>query len=71
MADNYAELFMADNGENTNARKEIIFPVLADGNTTQSYGIGAIIVGSRSSSEGTVVNYGCNGGWMASALQEI
>lgn len=63
LADNYAELFMADNGENTNARKEIIFPVLADGNTTQSYGIGAIIVGSRSSSEGTVVNYGCNGGW--------
>lgn len=63
LADNYAELFMADNGENADARKEIIFPVIADGNTTQSYGIGAIILGSRSSSEGTVENYGCNGGW--------
>ena len=63
LADNYAELFMADNGENPNANKEIIFPVLADGSSTQSYGIGAIILGSRASSEGTVENYGCNGGW--------
>ena len=63
LADDYAELFMADNGENVDARKEIIFPVIADGNTTQSYGIGAIILGSRSGSEGTVENYGCNGGW--------
>ncbi|WP_291562203.1 RagB/SusD family nutrient uptake outer membrane protein [Bacteroides sp.] len=63
LADDYAELFMADNGENADARKEIIFPVIADGNTTQSYGIGAIILGSRSGSEGTVKNYGCNGGW--------
>lgn len=63
LADDYSELFMADNGENADARKEIIFPVIADGNTTQSYGIGAIILGSRSGSEGTVENYGCNGGW--------
>lgn len=63
LADSYAELFMADNGENPKANKEIIFPVLADGNSTQSYGIGAIILGSRASSEGTVENYGCNGGW--------
>lgn len=63
LADRSEELFMADNGENADARKEIIFPVIADGNTTQSYGIGAIILGSRSGSEGTVENYGCNGGW--------
>ena len=63
LADNYDELFMADNGENANANKEIIFPIIADGNTTQSYGIAAIIMGSRASSEGTVENYGCNGGW--------
>lgn len=63
LADDYEELFMADNGENADANKEIIFPVIADGNTTQSYGIGAIILGSRSSSEGTVENYGCSGGW--------
>lgn len=36
---------------------------MADGSSTQSYGIGAIILGSRASSEGTVENYGCNGGW--------
>lgn len=63
LADNYAELFMADNGENPNANKEIIFPIIADGNTTRSYGIGAIILGSRSSSESSEATYGCVGGW--------
>lgn len=61
LADNYAELFMADNGENPNASKEIIFPVTADGETTQSYGIGAIILGTRASSQGT--ESGISGGW--------
>ncbi|WP_281695981.1 RagB/SusD family nutrient uptake outer membrane protein [Bacteroides clarus] len=63
LASNYADLFKADNGENPETLKEIIFPIIADGNVTQSYGIGAIILGSRSGSEGTVENYGCNGGW--------
>lgn len=63
LASDYADLFKADNGENPETLKEIIFPVIADGNVTQSYGIGAIILGSRSGSEGTVENYGCNGGW--------
>lgn len=63
LADNYAELFMADNGENANAVKEIIFPIIADGNTTQSYGIGAIILGSRSGSESSPETYGCSSGW--------
>ncbi len=63
LADNYTELLWRTTEKIAMPEKEIIFPVLADGNTTQSYGIGAIIVGSRSSSEGTVVNYGCNGGW--------
>lgn len=63
LATNYADLFKADNGENSETLKEIIFPIIADGNVTQSYGIGAIILGSRSGSEGTVENYGCNGGW--------
>lgn len=52
LADNYAELFMADNGENTAANKEIIFPIMADGETAQSYGIGAIILGTRGSNQG-------------------
>ncbi len=63
LADNYAELFMADNGENPRANKEIIFPIMADGTTTQSYGIGAIILGSRSGGESNVETYGCNSGW--------
>ena len=33
---NYAELFMADNGENTDARKEMIFTINFDGRWTQS-----------------------------------
>ncbi|WP_455673033.1 RagB/SusD family nutrient uptake outer membrane protein [Phocaeicola sp.] len=63
LADNYAELFMADNGENANANKEIIFPVCFDGNSTQSYGMGAIILGSRSASEFGNVPAGIGGGW--------
>lgn len=63
LADNYAELFMADNGENANTRQEIIFPIIFDGILTQSYGMGAILLGSRGSSVGTVESYGCEGGW--------
>ncbi|MFI3321874.1 MAG: RagB/SusD family nutrient uptake outer membrane protein [Rikenellaceae bacterium] len=63
LADDYAALFMADNGENVNAAQEIIFPVIFDGILTQSYGMGAIMLGSRGSSVGTVDSYGCEGGW--------
>ena len=38
LCDNYKELFMADNGENPEARKEIIFPLRQDGIRTKSYG---------------------------------
>ncbi len=62
LADNYAELFLADNGENTNANKEIIYPIMFDGETTQSYGIGAILLGSRGSNSGPET-YGCVTGW--------
>lgn len=34
----YEQIFMGDNGENTNARQEIIFPVRCDGATSRSYG---------------------------------
>lgn len=61
LAENYAELFMADNGENVNVNKEIIFPITADGEATQSYGIGAIILGTRSSTQGT--ESGISSGW--------
>lgn len=61
LSEDYDVLFMADNGENPEARKEIIFPVMADGETAQSYGIGAIICGTRA-----VVpekESGISGGW--------
>lgn len=61
LAENYTELFMADNGENVNVNKEIIFPIIADGEATQSYGIGAIILGTRSSTQGT--ESGISSGW--------
>jgi len=34
----YEQLFMGDNGENTNARKEIIFPIRCDGANSRCYG---------------------------------
>lgn len=33
----YEQLFMGDNGENANARQEIIFPIRCDGATSRSY----------------------------------
>lgn len=44
---NYAELFMADNGENTDARKEMIFTINFDGRWTQSYATQFLVAGSR------------------------
>ncbi len=61
LADNYAELFMADNSTNSSATNEIIFPVMFDGETAQSYGMAAIMIGARSSSGADA--YGCDGGW--------
>ena len=63
LAEDYAELFMADNGQNAAANCEIIFPVIFDGNTTQSYGMAAVILGSRSSSDFADVPAGIAGGW--------
>ncbi len=61
LADNYAELFMADNGENPAANKEIIFPIMFDGDTAQSYGMAAVMLGARPQ-EG-FLEYGCVAGW--------
>lgn len=63
LAEDYAELFMADNGQNPRANREIIFPVCFDGQTTQSYGMAAVILGSRGSSEFAEIPAGISGGW--------
>ena len=63
LAGDYAELFMADNGQNPRANCEIIFPVCFDGQVTQSYGMAAVILGSRGSGEFAEVPSGISGGW--------
>ena len=47
----YAELFMADNGENPTARQEIIFAIRNDGEYTQSYATYQLVNGSRGSND--------------------
>lgn len=54
LAKNYADLFKADNGENPETLKEIIYPVIFDGKKTQSWGMTALIVGSRKEAGGGV-----------------
>lgn len=63
LAPKYADLFKADNGENPETKSEIIFPVVFDGNKTQSYAMAAIILGSRNGGETSVEKDGINGGW--------
>ncbi|WP_242203151.1 RagB/SusD family nutrient uptake outer membrane protein [Aestuariivivens insulae] len=64
LADNYLHNFMADNNTNS-ATKEIIFPIVSDGITTQNYGPTTVMInGSVGSIEqnGTEVGVGA-GGW--------
>lgn len=44
----YEQLFMGDNDENTNAMKEIIFPIRQDGDKTQSYAGSTCLIGGSS-----------------------
>ena len=44
----YEQLFMGDNDENTNAMKEIIFPIRQDGDKTQSYAGSTCLIGGAS-----------------------
>lgn len=57
----YAQLFMADNDQNENARREIIFPIRQDGLRTRQYsGSLMLIAGARSAS---MPNYGMKETW--------
>jgi len=70
LADNYAELFMADNGENPNANKEIIFPVLSNGDATKGYsGAYFLIVGTVGNAM-RPADYGISDGWNGWQLTE-
>lgn len=44
----YEQLFMGDNDENTNAMKEIIFPIRQDGASTQEYAGSTCLIGGSS-----------------------
>ena len=48
----YQQLFMGDNGENPNARQEIIFPIRCDGATSRSYG-GSVYTIASTTGDGT------------------
>ena len=64
LANNYAEVFQADNNTNT-AINEVIFPIISDGLTTQNFGPTTVMVnGSIGSIEanGTPLGVGA-GGW--------
>lgn len=63
LADNYAELFMADN-DRPEVAKEIIFPIVFDGTKTQTYGgIRFLIAASRGTDEVSVDVDGLKEGW--------
>ena len=48
----YQQLFMGDNGENPEARKEIIFPIRCEGATSRSYG-GSVYTIASTTGNGT------------------
>lgn len=60
IASDYSDLFKADNGENPETLKEIIYPVIFDGNKTKSWAMTALVVGSRKEAGG-----GVREGWSA------
>lgn len=64
LASDYSALFMADNGENPDARKEIIFPIICDGQKTQSYGMASLVLGARGGNdENPKQSSGTTKGW--------
>lgn len=65
LASNYANLFKADNGENPDTQQEIIFPILFDGDDTQSWGMASLIIGARGSEDRAVLlaHSGVDQGW--------
>ncbi len=71
LATKYAQLFMGDNGENADARKEIILSIRQDGIDTQSYSGGMFLIASTHTSGmgswATTEGWGGNRGRLALA----
>jgi len=69
LADNYLELFMADNDMNA-ASTEIIFAIVSDGITTQNYGPTTLSVnGQVGAQEANGEDFGVNAGGWGGALR--
>ncbi|MGK7388857.1 MAG: RagB/SusD family nutrient uptake outer membrane protein [Candidatus Cyclobacteriaceae bacterium M2_1C_046] len=69
LASNYLEVFMADNDQGE-ARREIIFPIVSDGITTQNYGPTTVIInGQIGSQEANGAAFGVNAGGWGGALR--
>jgi hypothetical protein len=61
LCSNYAHLFMADNDENADAKREIILPIRQDGLYTRSYG-GSLYVIAATHTNG-MTSWGVSDGW--------
>jgi starch-binding outer membrane protein, SusD/RagB family len=59
----YNQLFAADNGQNANARNEIIFPIACDGLRTQSYGGSTFLVHASTGGKFLDKEKGITGAW--------
>jgi hypothetical protein len=69
LASNYLNLFKADNDEGE-SRREIIFPIVSDGVTTQNWGPTTVIVNSQvGSQEANGEQFGVNAGGWGGALR--
>jgi len=69
LAENYLELFMADNDRNQ-ASSEIIFPILSDGVVTQNYGPTTLMInGQVGAQESNGEDFGVNAGGWGGALR--
>ncbi|MDZ7741380.1 MAG: RagB/SusD family nutrient uptake outer membrane protein [Bacteroidota bacterium] len=63
LATNYAEIFMADNGQNADVRNEVIFSVNFDGLRTTTYGGTDFIIHAAIGGDMTPLDYGVADGW--------
>lgn len=71
LAPTHAELFRGDNGENPDARKEMLFAAAYDAESTQSYGgTTYLTLSTLSGDDGAVAIIGINGGWAGNRVPD-
>jgi hypothetical protein len=71
LAPTYAEVFRGDNGENPDAKKEILFAASYNAEHTQSYGgTTYLTLSTLSGDDGAVNMTGINGGWAGNRVPD-